>query len=74
MGGVDLSKVNLSDPNTSALVQQLLAQQQGGGGNAAGLASLGATSQQAPTPAQASATAGAPPAAPQAPGGDEAVV
>lgn len=43
LGGMDLSNLNLSDPNTAALVQQLLSQQQCGGGWA--LSGLGQTNQ-----------------------------
>ena len=43
MGGLDLASLNLSDPNTASLVQQLLAQQGQGGG----LSGLGSKNQQA---------------------------
>ncbi|KAL3784802.1 hypothetical protein HJC23_013842 [Cyclotella cryptica] len=39
MGGLDLASLNLSDPNTASLVQQLLAQQ-GQGGSLSGLGSM----------------------------------
>ena len=42
MGGLDLASLNLSDPNTASLVQQLLAQQ----GQGRGLGGLGSTNQQ----------------------------
>ena len=42
VGGIDLSSVNLSDPSTAALVQQLLTQQGGGGGQLpAGIGGIG---------------------------------
>lgn len=42
IGGLDLASLNLSDPNTASLVQQLLAQQ----GQGRGLGGLGSTNQQ----------------------------
>jgi hypothetical protein len=65
LGGMaGLAGMNLSDPNTAALVQQLLAQQGGGGGqNPSGLGGLGASNQQAQAP---QATAAPPAPTPQA--------